>query len=273
MNKRGNSRGTRALALRNNLNFCPKSKRSQITIFVIIALAIVAVALLIYFVYPKITSTVVSSSPESYIQSCMQTDLENAVEKVSLQGGSTNPGNYYLFNNEKVAYLIYTSEFYKLGVMQQPMLKQHIESEIKNAIKDKKTECFNSLKQNYQGKGYEVNLVERDYNVELLPKKVIVTFDYSLTLIKGATNKYEKLKVVLNNNLYELTTIANSILNSEAIYGETEVTTYMDYYPTLKVERLIQTDGTKIFVITDKTTKDKFVFASRSIAWPPGYGA
>lgn len=246
--------------------------KSQVTIFVIIAVVIVALALIVYFIYPKIISTTISTSPESYIQNCMEKELENAVNKVSLQGGSISPENYFLYNNEKVDYLIYTSEYYKLGVMQRPMLKQHIESEIKDAIKDKKTECFNSLKENYQGKGYSVELVERDYNVELLPKRIIVTFDYSLTLTKGSTNKYEKLKTVLNNNLYELTTIANSILNSEAIYGETEITTYMDYYPTLKVERLIQTDGTKIFVITDKTTKDKFVFASRSIAWPPGYG-
>jgi len=75
----------------------------------------------------------------------------------------------------------------------------------------------------------------------------------------------------VNNNIYELSAIAESILNSEADYGDVEVTVYMDYYTDLKVEKQKQSEGTTIYILTDRNTGDKFQFASRSIVWPPGY--
>ena len=43
------------------------------------------------------------------------------------------------------------------------------------------------------------------------------------------------------------------------------------YYPDLNVQKIRRDDGVKIYIVTDK--KDiKFGFASRSYAWPPGYG-
>ena len=46
----------------------------------------------------------------------------------------------------------------------------------------------------------------------------------------------------------------------------------MTYYPWLKVEKILRDDGTKIYILTDRNTGDKFEFAVRSVAWPPGYG-
>jgi len=77
--------------------------------------------------------------------------------------------------------------------------------------------------------------------------------------------------VILNNNLYELVSIVNSILNWEARYGDSETTIYMNYYHDLKVEKKKQSDGSTIYILTDRNTLDKFQFASRSVAWPPGY--
>jgi hypothetical protein len=169
--------------------------------------------------------------------------------------------------------LCYTNEYYKTCVMQQPMLKDHIESEIKNEIKGQVTACFNSMRESYQKKGYDVAMKEGGTTIELLPERIASTFNYSLTLTKGEdTQKYNSFSVVLNNNLYELISIANSILNWEASYGDAETTTYMNYYRDLKVEKKKQEDGTKIYILTDRNTEDKFQFATRSVAWPPGYG-
>ncbi len=43
-----NQKGTRALTSVINGKFCPKSKRSQVTIFIIIAIIIVVLGILIY---------------------------------------------------------------------------------------------------------------------------------------------------------------------------------------------------------------------------------
>ena len=93
-----------------------------------------------------------------------------------------------------------------------------------------------------------------------------------MSLTKGDASNYDAFRVVVDNNLYELVSIANSILNWEASYGDAETTTYMNYYHDLKVEKKKQSDGSTVYILTDRNTEEKFQFASRSVAWPPGYG-
>ena len=118
--------------------------------------------------------------------------------------------------------------------------------------------------------GYAVTLTEGETKVELLPNRIIVVFENDLTLTKDDSERYDELSVIVNNNLYELVSITNSILNMETRYGDSETTIYMNYYHNLKVEKKKQTDGTTIYILTDRNKGDKFQFASRSIAWPPG---
>ncbi len=252
------------------------SKRGQITIFIVVAVIIVALAGIIYLVYPKITHpNVVSTTPTEYIQDCMENEIKEVAEEISMHGGDLEPEFYaeYFEDGKKytVEYLCYTKEYYKQCVMQQPLLKSHIESEIKEAIKNKATKCFNNLEESYKKKGYEVSLTRNDYSVELLPNKIFVVFDYPLTLTKGGSDKYTKFEVDVKSNLYRLVTIAHKILKWEAQYGDSDISMYMDTNYWLKAEKKKKTDGTKIYILTDKESNERFMFASRSVAWPPGY--
>lgn len=249
-------------------------KKGQTTLFIIIAIVIVALGVLIYVFYPQIRGIVVGSeeSPYEYIQNCLQEDLKETVDLLSLQGGSVNPEHYIVYNGENIEYLCYTNEYYKMCTMQKPLLEGYIEEEITKAVKNKADECFNSMRDNFENKGYNVALKKAGMEVELLPKRIVVRFNHSLTLVKEDTNNYNSFKVILNNNLYELLGITNSILNWEARYGDAETTTYMNYYHDLKVEKKKQMDGSTIYILTDRNTQNKFQFASRSAAWPPGYG-
>jgi hypothetical protein len=152
------------------------------------------------------------------------------------------------------------------------MLKEHVESEIKNAVSKQVELCSNELKAAYQSKGYKVSLTLGEMNVELLPKRIALTFDNKLSLTKGENvENYNEMKAYYENNFYEIISIVISILNSETSYGDTEVTTYMNLYRDLKVEKLKQSEGTKIFILTDLSNDNKFQFATRGIAWPAGY--
>lgn len=248
--------------------------RGQVTIFIILGIIIVAAGLLVYSFYPQIKSTVSTTeeNPPSYIRSCVEDDLKSAVDKVSLQGGSINPdNNSLLYENNKIEYLCYTSEYYRTCIVQQPMLMQHIESELKNAIQNTVDSCFNSMKDSYQKKGYDVTLTPGDENVYLLPQGVIAIFNYTAALTKGgSTDRYDSFSVSLNNHLYDLVTTAESIISFEAVYGAAETTTYMTYYHHLKVEKILRDFYGKVYIITDRDTGDKFQFASRSQMWPPG---
>lgn len=248
-------------------------KRGQVTIFIIIAIIVVGLGVLIYSFFPQIKTTLGlgPKTPSEFIQTCIEDRIRETAETLSLKGGSINPEYYYLYNGGEVEYLCYTNEYYIPCIVQQPLLKPHIENEIKKEIKTESQACFNSLEESYRRQGYSVNLVRGDSDVELLPKRIIVTFNNQLTLTKGESERYEEFVVVLNNNLYELIGIANSIIDWESRYGDAETTVYMDYYRDLKVEKKKQSDGTTIYILTDRNTENKFQFASRSVVWPPGY--
>ncbi len=251
-----------------------KSKKAQVTIFIILAIMIVALGIIIYMFYPQIKASFgfVEQNPNAFMQSCLQDKVQETASTLMPQGGSLNPEFYYLYQDVKIKYLCYTNEYYKLCTVQEPMLKESIESEIKTNIQKDVDECLNELERSFAGRGYQTSLRKGVFIVELLPKRIVVTLNSSLVLRQGDdTETYSDFKIVLNNNLYELVSIANSILGFESTAGDVEITSYMNYYRDLKVEKLKQGDGTKIYILTDRNTEDKFQFASRSQVWPPGY--
>jgi len=249
-------------------------KRGQVTIFIIIGIAIIAIGVLIYAFYPQIQSLIKpeSKNPAAFLQTCLEDEIEDTVEILSLQGGSINPENYYLYDDNKIEYLCYTNEYYRTCVVQQPMLKSHIESEIENEISPVVDACLEDLRNSYENQGYDVSLTEGNTTVELLPEKIMTTLTHELVLTRGDTERYETFRIVTNSNMYELIGIARSIIDWEATYGDVETTTYMNYYHDLKVEKLNQMDGSTIYILTNRNNGEKFQFASRSVVWPPGYG-
>jgi hypothetical protein len=250
-----------------------QNKKGQLTIFIIIAIIIIGLAALVYIFYPNLKSNLglEQQNPSSFIESCLEDSLLENLNTISLQGGSIEPENYILYDNQKIEYLCYSQEYYKTCVVQQPLLKNHVEEEIKNGINVQARECINEMKNNYETKGYNVVIKQGDIEVELLPKRIVVRFNDSVTLTKEGSDKFENLEAVYNNNIYELLSIATSIINWEAKYGDAETTSYMNYYRDLKVEKKKQSDGSTIYILTDRNNKNKFQFASRSVAWPPGY--
>ncbi len=251
-----------------------EKKNGQVTIFIIIGIIIIAFGILIYVFYPQIKTTLgfETDNPSAFIRECLEEKIVNDLEVLSLQGGSLEPEHYILYDNEKVEYLCYIEEYYKTCVVQQPMLKKHIEAEIKESIQERVTECFDNLEKNYVRKNYAVELKGSGGEIELLPKRIVATFNRSLVLTKDGTETYNSFDVIVNNNIYELVSVANSIIKWETSLGDAETTTYMNYYHDLKVEKKKQSDGSTVYILTDRNNGNKFQFASRSIAWPPGFG-
>lgn len=242
-------------------------KKGQVTIFIIIAILIVVMGVLAYLFFPQIKSTLSggATNPQIFIEECIEEEIADAVEAISLHGGSIEPEFFSIFNEVEIRNLCYTAEYCALCSMQEPQLKPSIEREIQEEIEPALDDCFDSLVDNYKNRGYTVLLTPGTVDIELLPQRVVSTFDYDLTLTKEDTETYDSFSVVLNNNLYELISIANSILTLEAALGSADVTVYMDLYSHLKVEERLLSDGTNIYIITDRNTGDKFQFASRSM--------
>src|SRR3989344_4363077 len=256
-----------------------RGDKGQVTICIIIAVLVVVAAILLFIFRPSGINIIPSKpgTPEGFIKDCLQDTIDENINFISLHGGSLTPKHYFEYQGNKLEYLCYTNEFNKMCVVQQPILYGHVSTEIEKSISSKERECFDSLKAEYEDKGYTVDLKRGETIVDLLPGKVLITFKHSLNLRKGdSTSNIEEFRISLNNNLYELLGIATSIIAYETRFGDSETTQYMNVYPDLKVEKYKQTDGTTVYILTNRDNENvpgsKFQFASRSNAWPPGYG-
>ncbi|PJC23959.1 hypothetical protein CO058_00935, partial [candidate division WWE3 bacterium CG_4_9_14_0_2_um_filter_35_11] len=83
-------------------SFFSKNHSAQVTIFIIVAIVIVALGILIYLLYPKIESSLGGGeeNPQTFMQNCLEENIAGTVDILSSQGGSMNPENYFLYNNE-----------------------------------------------------------------------------------------------------------------------------------------------------------------------------
>ncbi len=244
------------------------SKRGQVTIFIIIALLIVAGIALILTLSPGVRETFGGEpeNPRQYIQNCLEDRINEDLELISIHGGTIDePKDYFLYEENKLQYLCYTNKTYETCVVEVPFIANSIEKELEEDLESEVRTCFNSLETEYE-KNYDVTLKRGDFRVELLPKKVVLRMEHEVILRKGdETQTHEDFSIFVNNNIYELSRIASSIIDWEEAYGDADPIAYMALYPDLKVEKHLQNDGTAIYLIEDKNTGDKFQFASRSM--------
>ena len=244
-------------------------KRGQVTIFIIVAIVIAAILIILF--YPRLKRLVVPSAPSLQLQSCIDESLEEAIELISKRGGSINPANYFMYKGENIEYLCYTNQYYQTCSNQQPLLKQHIEREILDYIKPEAKSCVENMKNDLRKKGWQVSSEKEDMSVSIVPNniKVIVS---GFSAVRGDTGeRYKEFEAKYKSKLYDLLMLSTSILNWEARYGDSDITTYMAYYPNIKVEKYKQSDGSKIYILTARNERESFIFASRSLSWPAGY--
>lgn len=250
-------------------------KRGQITIFIVVAILIVA-GVALFFTISKgvnITGGEETKNPEAFIQNCLENKIEEGIELVSLQGGSVEPEHPYLYQGNEIEYHCYTNENFKGCGVQIPFPKKHIEEELLDYITLTVNNCFDSLKESFESRNYNINVKKQgDIKLDILPKRVLTTINYEVSMSKGDDyEKYESFDVVVNNNLYEMLAIVSDIIDFETMVGDADPMKYMSLYPDLKVEKIVRGDGTNIYILTDRNREDKFQFAVRSFVQSGGY--
>ena len=251
-----------------------KNKRGQVTIFVILAILIVIIGVLIIVFLPKIRQNtgLDIENPEAYIKNCVEDTYKEVVETISLQGGRYVPSYSYSYAGYDLDYLCYTGEILEPCIIQRPLLRTSIESQIGSAIEEKVQECFTNLKAAYESKNYQVEIEIGDLKTTLLPKKVLTELeDYKLVTTKtGNTEKFNDFKISQPNKIYELLEAVNFILVWESNIGEASCDIIMTIDPETRCQKLQEDDGTRIYILTDRTTLDTFQFATKSLYNPPG---
>lgn len=247
-----------------------KNKKAQLSIFIIMAIVIVIALIALFFFRKDIRSWISPTGAQDYIKDCTQQAVGDVLPRMEVQGGSLEPENYLLYEDNKVDYTCYTEDYYKTCVMQKPFLKQDIEQEISSYIEPRVRSCFEKVAGQLERSGSVVSVKDIKVETSLVPNSIVVNIKAPTTIKKEGAIKYDNFKTNIKSEIYDLVMIASSISNYEARYGDSDTRTYMMYYPDIKVEK-IERDMGRVYILTHKPSNEKFMFASRSIAWPAGY--
>lgn len=264
--KRSNSRFE---SLHTNLL---NSKRSQLTIFIIVAIILVAMILLIFLLWRKPTAEISpETDPSAYIEQCAEEAAEEAIAILSENGGDIEPEGSVTYDGKEITYLCYNENYYKPCINQRPMLIEHIEQEITNYVEPKVEECFLSLRQELEDRKYDVSMGSMDITTELQTKKVIVAVKKKLNIRKNEdTRKFTEFKAGISHPIYDLAEIAMEVVNQEARYCNFDILGFMIIYPDYDADKIRLGDSNTIYILRDIPTGKEFTFAIRSCAMPAG---
>jgi hypothetical protein len=248
------------------------NKKGQVTLFIILAILIVAaiVAGIILMGGTRVQSPE-ELNPREFIGKCVRDSVEPAITKVLENGGQVNPTLTKMYLGEEYNFLCYQSDYYLPCFNIHPMLEKISEAEIREDTMDNIQNCFDSLRQDLEAKGFSVSGGSTDYQIDLLPGIVDIKLTKKIQIGgSGGSQSFELFDTQLNSPIYNLIRIAREIVNQEAQYCNFEYNGYMLLYPQYDIKR-ISYDESKIYKIIDRRSGAMFRFAVRSCAMPPGF--
>lgn len=256
-----------------------RGKKAQLTIFIILAILIVAIVLFIFLFWPKLKPEYnETQTPYSFFEECIEDSIEEKIETISINGGDyeVNPGTALFYRGDYIKFLCYTRNYNELCHIQVLFLKNYFENQVSTTIHPEVEGCFDALIRTYEEQGYIVSVTEGGIETKILPENVQLTFNRKVTITKdGVTQEYEEFRIREESNLFGIIEIAENIVLWEEGVGEAFPEGYMAVDPYMKVELKtvgdVPNDDSHLYIITDRRTGEVFRFASRSLAAPPGY--
>ena len=247
-----------------------KLKKGQVSIFIILGILIVIVLLILFSRDAGFDTIFAKQSPYQEIEGCAQTAIQEGLDILMLQGGVIGFENYFMYEGKKIDYVCYSENEYENCIMQKPILTNTIRDELVKYSTPKIKSCLNSVKSSLESRGYSVVMRDPEIVIDLVPDNVLVDMNLGLRIGKTGVESFDHIRTGIKSKIYNFALITSSISQWETRYGDSETLNYMLYYPSLKVEKKKQSEGTTIYILTDRDSNEKFYFASRSIAIPAG---
>jgi hypothetical protein len=248
-------------------------KRSQITIFVILALIIVVIiALAVVLIKKPGVNLNAEQNPQAYIEDCVKKSLENA-ESVQINGNlyPNITDNYIIYMNKKVKYLCKASMFYLPCVNQEPMLIEYVRKNMQTEIKPDVEKCFNDLKKILTSRGYNFQDGNMSLVVDFHDKLITATINKKIIIKKDeVTREFNMFSARLPSPLFNLVDTARNIVNYESTLCEFNALNWEKNYPDIVIKRFVTSDQTKVYTLTDKTSTKEINFAVKTCVLPAG---
>jgi hypothetical protein len=247
------------------------NKRGQLTIFIIVAILIVVGIVATFWLMGRSDiETPADLNPKQFIQKCVRDAVEDSVDKMLENGGQRIPTQAISYEGHEWNYLCYQADYYQSCYNLHPMLEFLIEEEIKEDTKSEVQECFDSMREDSESKGFEVTGGATEYSIDLLPGKVEINLEKKVDLIRGGSSQsFNDFDTDILSPIYDLMRIAREVVNSESQFCHFEYNGYMLLYPEYEIRRIDYSDA-KIYRLIDRRTGAEFKMAVRSCAFAPG---
>jgi len=240
--------------------------KGQVTIFILVAIMTVSIVL-IFFLWAKPTYLLGESEGLGF-ENCVRDAMEPVIDELGETAGFANAGFSYPYGGQEFVYLCYTNDYYKTCTVQVPFLRTNFQDQIEKVMEEKIGVCYDNSIDDLKSQGYSVSSGDVDYEILIEPGVVRVEIDAPTTV---GSQKFARFNVRVNSPIYEMVMISTSILQSEAKYGDSDISEMMRFYPDYIIDKIKRDDGTTIYILESKLFGTKFQFASRSLAWPAGY--
>ena len=246
-------------------------RKGQVTIFIILAIVIV-VAIILFFLFTRrvVVETPVGLGPRVFIDKCVRDVVEDSVEKMLRNGGEILATRAIAYQREEWNYLCYQADYYQGCYNIHPMLEMQIEKEIVTDTNRAVQDCFDTMREDFENRGFDVGGGPTEYSINLLPGYVEINLAKKVDVSRdGASQSFEDFETRLISPIYDLVQIARDVVNSEAQYCHFEYNGYMLLYPRYDIRRIDYSDS-KIYRLIDRPSGAEFRFAVRSCAFAPG---
>lgn len=242
------------------------SKRAQITIFIILAIVIVALIVIFFLVKSGVVPNLTGGgeiSPQSFIESCLEDNMRANIHLATLQGGFLDPKLFKMHDDVKATYLCYNRGYFEHCIMQHPMLLSEIEAELKGAIESKVEECYIELENNFQKSGGEMVLgPSTDIQLNLFSGYVGVNLVRDITVTqREETQTFSEVGIRYPSQLFEFAETAMEIAYNEAKYCDFSTAGFMNLFQDYLIIKTKMSDQTEIYTITKKDTQEKMKIA------------
>ena len=222
------------------------------------------------------------ATPEENIQAglqdCLKDKINEGIKLIASQGGFIeNPLNRtFKFDDESkssdISFLCYTDAYYQPCVVQESMIIQKSENELKKYIESDVRICFNEQTKKLQSSGYTVDAnYGEGFDVEISPGKAKILMTGIIRLTQNGQSKtYDKLTFSQETKLYDLAFVAQQILSQEAEFCNFMVVGYQLTYPDNYIRKFRTSDGVAIYRIENKDSGEIFKLATKGCLSRPG---
>jgi len=246
-------------------------KKGQVTIFIIVGIVIVVGIIgSLLFMGGVDIETPFELGPQVFIDKCVRDVVEVSVEKILRNGGEIFPSRAIAYQGEEWNYLCYQADYYQGCYNIHPMLEMQIEREIVTDTNRAVQDCFDTMREDFEDRGFDVSGGATEYSVDLLPGYVEIDLVKKIDVSKGeSAQSFEDFGARLLSPIYELVQIARDVVNSESQFCHFEYNGYMLLYPKYDIRRIDYSDS-KIYRLIDRRSGLEFRFAVRSCAFAPG---